>query len=281
MRHQLDEDFDSLRSLLFAPDAQPTDSNVAVLGSSGNQPDIPSVDMDEQMDYDRQVRELAFDQRAQPKDRTKTEDELALEEKEALEKAERQRRRRMLGDDGEDSDNGGKNHGKRKRERGGDDLEDDFLGDELLGGIGSGLGEVGINDQAVAEGDSEEEDEGVDEDGNVDVADDEDENSEAEEGNESNFGSEAGSVSGGNFREITTSQKSAKLKPPGGFRHELPFTFPCPESHEEFLEIIGETDDMDVPIVIQRIRTLHHPSLSPENKVKLQVTSSFDICELS
>lgn len=277
MRHQLDEDFDSLRSLLFAPDAQTTDSNVAALGSSGNQPDIPSVDIDEQMDYDRQVRELAFDQRAQPKDRTKTEDELALEEKEALEKAERQRRRRMLGDDGEDSDDGGKNHGKRKRERGGDDLEDDFLGDELWGGIGSGLGEVGINDQAVAEGDSEEEDEdeGVDEDEDEDEeTDDEDENSEAEEGNESNFGSEASSVSGGDFDEITTSQKSAKLKPPGGFRHELPFTFPCPESHEEFLEIIGEIDDTDVPIVVQRIRTLHHPSLSPENKAKLQNLTS-------
>ncbi|KAG1759400.1 nucleolar protein 14 [Suillus occidentalis] len=277
MRHQLDDDFDSLRSLLFAPDAQPTDSNVAALGGSGNQPDIPSVDIDEQMDYDRQVRELAFDQRAQPKDRTKTEEELALEEKEALEKAERQRRRRMLGDDGEDSDDGGKNHGKRKRERGGDDLEDDFLGDELWGGIGSGLGEVGINDQAVAEGDSEEEDEdeGVDEDVDEDEeTDNEDENSEAEEGNESNFDSEAGSVSGGDFHEITTSQKSAKLKPPGSSQHELPFTFPCPKSHEEFLEIIGQTDDTDVPIVVQRIRTLHHPSLSPENKVKLQNLAS-------
>lgn len=273
MRHQLDEDFDSLRSLLFAPDAQTTENNVAALGSSGNQPDIPSVDIDEQMDYDRQVRELAFDQRAQPKDRTKTEDELALEEKEALEKAERQRRRRMLGDDGEDSDDGGKNHGKRKRERGGDDLEDDFLGDELWGGIGSGLGEVGINDQAVAEGDSEEEDEdeGVDED---EETDDEDENSEPEEGSEPSFDSEAGSLSGGDFDEITSSQKSAKFKPPGGFRHELPFTFPCPESHEEFLEIIGEIDDTDVPIVVQRIRTLHHPSLSPENKVKLQNLTS-------
>jgi nucleolar protein 14 len=276
MRHQLDEDFDSLRSLLFAPDAQTTDSNVAPLGSSGNQPDIPSVDIDEQMDYDRQVRELASDQRAQPKDRTKTEDELALEEKEALEKAERQRRRRMLGDDEEDSDDGGKNHGKRKRERGGDDLEDDFLGDELWGGIGSGLGEVGINDQAVAEGNSEEEDEdeGADED---EETDNDDESSESEVGSESSFGSEAGSASGGELGELTTSQKSAKFKPPGVSRHELPFTFPCPESHEEFLEIIGEIDDTDVPIVVQRIRTLHHPSLSPENKVKLQVTPSFDL----
>ncbi|KAG1883030.1 nucleolar protein 14 [Suillus subluteus] len=285
IRHQLDEDFDSLRSLLFAPDAQITDSNVASLGGSGNQPDISAVDIDEQMDYDRQVRELAFDQRAKPKDRTKTEDELALEEKEALEKAERQRRRRMLGEDGEHSDDDGKNHGKRKRERGGDDLEDDFVGDGSWGGIGLGLGEVGINDQAVAEDNSEEEDvdegvgedeeddsedEGVDEDEETDG---EDENSEVEVGSEPSLGSEAGSAPGGEFDDITTSQKSAKLKPPG-VRHELPFTFPCPESHEEFLEIIGEIDDTDLPVVVQRIRTLHHPSLSPENKVKLQNLTS-------
>ncbi|KAG1835751.1 Nop14-like protein [Suillus variegatus] len=247
MRHQLDEDFDSFRSLLFAPNAQITDSNVA------SQPGIPSVDMD----YDRQIRELAFDQRAKAKDRTKTEDELALEQKEALEGAERRRMRRMLGEDGE----------------GGDNLEDDFSGDGSFATIGSGL--VRGIDQGVAQDDSEEEEDedegvGVDEDEETDC---EDENSKVEEGSETSFGSEAGSTSGSEFDEITTNQKSAKLEPPG-VRHDLPFTFPCPESHEEFLEIIGEIDDTDVPIVVQRIRTLHHPSLSPDNKVKLQNLTS-------
>ncbi|KAG1752449.1 nucleolar protein 14 [Suillus paluster] len=263
MRYQLDQDFDSLRSLLFAPDAQPTDNNVV-----SHQLSKSSVDIDEQLDYDRQVRELAFDQRAKPKDRTKTEEELALEEKEALEKAEKQRRRRMLGDDGEDSDEGGKSHGKRKRERGGDDLEDDFAVDESWGGIGSGLGEVDINDQAIDQ--SEDDDGGADDNGDTG---DEDEDSDAEEGSETNFGSQTSSASGGEIDEITTSQRSEKLKPPG-VRKELPFTFPCPESHEEFLKIIGEIDDTDVPTVVQRIRTLHHPSLSPENKVKLQNLTS-------
>ncbi|KAG1904084.1 Nop14-like protein [Suillus fuscotomentosus] len=247
MRHQLDEDFDSFRGLLFAPNAQIADSNVA------SQPGIPSVDMD----YDRQIRELAFDQRAIAKDRTKTEDELALEQKEALEGAERQRMRRMLGEEGE----------------GGDNLEDDFPGDGSFTTIGSGL--VRGIDQGVAQDDSEEEEDedegvGVDEDEETDC---EDENSKAEEGSETSFGSEAGSTSGSEFDEITTNQKLAKLEPPG-VRHDLPFTFPCPESHEEFLEIIGEIDDTDVPIVVQRIRTLHHPSLSPDNKVKLQNLTS-------
>ncbi|KAG1796802.1 Nop14-like protein [Suillus plorans] len=249
MRHQLDEDFDSFRGLLFAPNAQITDSNVA------SQPGIPSADMD----YDRQIRELAFDRRAKAKDRTKTEDELALEQKEALEGAERQRMQRMLGEDGE----------------GGANLEDDFSGDGSFATIGSGL--VRGIDQGVAQDDSEEEEDedegvGVDEDEDEET-DGEDENSEAEEGSETSFGSEAGSTSGSEFDKITTNQKSAKVEPPG-VRHDLPFTFPCPESHEEFLEIIGEIDDTDVPIVVQRIRTLHHPSLSPDNKVKLQNLTS-------
>jgi nucleolar protein 14 len=49
------------------------------------------------------VRELVFDQRSKPKDRTKTEEELALEAKIALEKAERQRIRRMNGEDDDES----------------------------------------------------------------------------------------------------------------------------------------------------------------------------------
>lgn len=272
MRYQLDQDFDSLRNLLFAPDAQPTDSLMVSLGGSSNLPPKSPVDVNEEMDYDRQVRELAFDQRAKPKDRTKTEEELALEEKEALEKSERQRRRRMLGDDGEDNDEDedAKSHGKRKRERGGDDIEDDFAQEESWGGLGAGLGGADINDEASEEGDHDESADDHDE------TSDEDDDSEAEEKNGESSGSDASSDSRGEFDEITTSQKSAKLKPLGT-REELPFTFPCPESHEEFLEIVADVPDTDVPTVVQRIRTLYHPSLVPENKLKLQVAFSFGL----
>jgi nucleolar protein 14 len=54
--------------------------------------------------------------------------------------------------------------------------------------------------------------------------------------------------------------------------NELPYTFPCPSSHEEFLDIIGGLADQDSLTVIERIRTLHHPSLSAENPSKLQVS---------
>ena len=49
--------------------------------------------------------------------------------------------------------------------------------------------------------------------------------------------------------------------------------FPCPGSHEEFLQIIEDLDDEDVPTVVHRIRTLYHTSLGADNKFKLQVCS--------
>ncbi|XP_064381967.1 nucleolar protein 14-like [Halichondria panicea] len=48
-------------------------------------------------DYDKTVRELAYEKRGQPTDRMKTEEEIAKEEKEKLEKREADRVRRMKG----------------------------------------------------------------------------------------------------------------------------------------------------------------------------------------
>lgn len=210
------------------------------------------------VDYDKQVRELAFDQRAKPKDRTKTEEELALEQKEALEKAERQRRKRMVGDDSDGSgDEAGKGR-KRKRVRGGDDLEDDFVEDGF-GGIGAGLGNHGdsVPDDDIGEEGSTSEDEGTDEDSEVD-----------------GDGSEAwddGSAEPADSEEETSTRVIRSPKT-SNVSVELPYTFPCPESHDDFLQIVEDIREEDVPTVVQRIRTLYHPSLAPDNKLKLQVS---------
>ena len=69
-----------------------------------------------------------------------------------------------------------------------------------------------------------------------------------------------------NIRQIAEGSKmKSKSK-------ELPYTYPCPESHEDFLSIIEDIDAEQVPTVVQRIRTLHHASLAVENKFKLQVS---------
>ncbi|XJO75232.1 hypothetical protein BDV3_005942 [Batrachochytrium dendrobatidis] len=74
-------------------------------------------------DYDKFVRELAYDRRAKPTDRIKNEDELAQEEKKRLEKLEQERLRRMKGDDSENDT--AKTKSGKKRAAQADDLGDD------------------------------------------------------------------------------------------------------------------------------------------------------------
>ena len=275
IRQKLDEEFSSLRNLLYAvPAATATDDGLSEQATSAQpaasdppEPSIPKMPEDElllasqDLDYDQHVRELAFDKRSKPKDRTKTEEELALEQKEVLEKAERKRQRRMQGLDETESEI------SKKRKRGGDDLEDDF-DEEAPGGLGAGLGEEAsdgeISDGAISGGEGEEGsgeetsgDEEIDEEESAKESADE---AEGEEGEQEEL-----------VATSTSKKGKAKKKQASTLNQELPYTFPCPETHDEFLEIIEEIDDKDVPTVVQRIRTLHHTSLAAQNKFKLQV----------
>jgi nucleolar protein 14 len=266
MRHELDEEFDSLRSLLYAA----TGSNTVPLGdreseSNSPPPPVPSIPVMETVDaYDQRVRELASDRRAKAKDRTKTEEELALEAKEALEEAERRRQRRMLGEDDDSGSDDGRHRprGKRHRERGGDDLEDNFQDDFAeWNGIGPGLGMESGTEQPEASEAS-----GSASEGETDSEESESEGSEAEDGDEGEEEEEADS-SPGSEEDDAVDDDEAMTAP----TQELPFIFPCPTSHEEFLDILEDVSDADVPTVIHRIRALYHPSLGVDNKAKLQV----------
>ncbi|KAG6849311.1 hypothetical protein H0H93_009501 [Arthromyces matolae] len=260
IRHELDQDFDALRSLLYAP--EPSNAQNETQNSSSSQdaassrpavltlPTVPE-------DYDQHVRELAFDKRAKPKDRTKTEEEIAVEEKEALEKAERRRQKRMLGLEESDSENEGPSRAKRKR--GGDDLEDDFMDDEQWDVLGAGLTEK-VED--AVDGNSESED-------GSDVEDEEGSNEEDEEDEDGVGDSSESEAEEGEHEALTSATKSTRSSTKGKAK-ELPYTFPCPSTHEEFLDIVEDVQDQDIPTVIKRIRALYHTSLHPDNKFKLQ-----------
>lgn len=254
LRRKLDQDLDSLRSLLYTvgPDISAVEAKLSAAVEAPNSED---------QEYDKAVRELAFEQRAKPKDRTKTEEELALEEKQALERAERKRQRRM---GGEDSDSEGET-GRRKRLKriGGDDLDDDFYGED---GFGPGLQKADESDEDGEEGEGE----GEGEDWGEEL-DDEDDGDDAESEPEG-----LGSAEEGDDAELVPKRKGRIGGSNAG--KELPYTFPCPESHEEFLDILEDTRDEDVPTVIHRIRTLHHPSLAEDNKLKLQVMHLVHSC---
>ncbi|KIY52622.1 Nop14-like protein, partial [Fistulina hepatica ATCC 64428] len=271
VRHELDQEFDSLRDLLFAPDPSASRSGpkFSISNASESTSDaLPAPATDPSStgsnNYDQRVRELAFDQRAKPKDRTKTEEELALEEKEALEKAEHRRLRRMRGEP-DSSDSEGDGGAGKKRKRGGDDLDDDFYEIEeesaAWAGLGAGLKEAGNveSDQGGTENGSEEQDEGdSDEDGSSEGQDGvEDEDPEAD-------------ADTGPHKKVTSAPPSKTRKQACNSDKELPYTFTCPATHEEFLEILADVEDKDISLVLQRIRALHHPSLAPDNKLKLQ-----------
>ncbi|KAG0047714.1 nucleolar complex protein 14 [Gryganskiella cystojenkinii] len=281
-------------------------------------------------DYDKHIRELAFDRRAKPQDRLKTEEEIAQEEVEKLEKAEKARKRRMEGlDEEEDQEKAGGYRNKRKKAApAADDLDDDFApeDDEFGLGVGMDAGEEEFKGFKVKpgrmpskkrgtvkaakaeseseEGDEEEEDdeegEGEDEDEEDDADEDEDEDEDDEDddeegGSEDDFSDldmalERPSAAGDDDEEDDMNDMSAaksKIKAAikaakadkkakvssdaAAAASELPYTFPCPTSLGHFLSIIENIALKDVPTVVQRIRALYHPKLSPQNKEKMQV----------
>ncbi|KDN43906.1 Nop14-like protein [Tilletiaria anomala UBC 951] len=270
--------------------------------------------------YDSVLRELAFERRAKPSDRLKTDAELAAEEATRLQSSERARQRRMRGDDEDDDDAGdaegggkrkrgnGKERAKARRVPGGDDLEDDFdLGGVTAGeayGLGQGLNalrdddsdegdqymdsvsdvEVDSNElQAAAsqDGDEDEDNEGNDEEDEHNYNDLADLDGLAEPGEQ--LDSDEEKVAGAHAEALVDSRmrgkKSANAKKASNDSSSktsgstLPFTFPCPATHDEFLDILEDNKiaTKDVPTVIKRIRTLYHASLAEDNKNKLQV----------
>lgn len=279
LRHELDQEFDSIRAMLYAAPADQTPAAGTSADAPIPVPADPGPDATDK-EYDQFVRELALDRRAKPKDRTKTEEELALEEKEALEKAERKRIRRMNGEES-DSDEEGQGRRRHVRKRGGDDLDDDFAEAEEgpWDGLGGGLGDdEGLGGVAVVKMDEDEDDEDDEDDGEEEIGSDEDESegedrsvAEEFESASEEFGEEDGED--GEEEALVSSRQSQPAKRAVAPK-ELPYTFPCPETHSEFMEIVENIEDVDVPTVVKRIRTLHHPSLAADNKLKLQVRLS-------
>lgn len=282
MREELDENLDDIRALIAGGTAT-VKPEVQLPGTQRTAPAMADEINDD--GYDQFVRSLAFDARAKPKDRTKTEEEQAMEEKERLEAAEAKRLRRMRGEDSEDED--GPSNKRRKGDRApeADDLGDDFMGDvDEDGGIsllGKGITREAIEQDAGSdsesdsqEGDSDEEGSEDDEDGEIDVdgevsdsdagefagSDMEDLDSDAEEDSEEESEDE--------LPRKRKDKGKGKAKAPAV--KEIPYTFPCPATVEEFEECLEGLDNSALPIVVTRIRAIHHPSLAQGNKEKLQ-----------
>ncbi|KDN48010.1 hypothetical protein RSAG8_03026, partial [Rhizoctonia solani AG-8 WAC10335] len=284
-RHQLDQDFASIRDLLYAPappDPSSSGSNSIPLGKPRTQSAPTNETKSDQADtstteektgptaktnedYDQFVRELVFDKRSRPTDRLKTEEELAREAAEALEKAEKSRLRRMRGEESEDED---ERSGKRRRVAQADDLEDDFVGDDDVHGLGAGLEAQGNEDDETGESGEEEEEESGEEGGTGQESDDGEESEEFDPSDLSDGAGEEDGLVEGEVEDLVASHSrppKSRGKGKGAPKSTLPFTFPFPSSHGELLEILEDVREEDIPTVIHRIRVhdLNHAVGTP------------------
>lgn len=232
-------------------------------------------------EYDERLRQMAFDARSKPTDRTKTEEERLTEEAQRLKKLEEKRLARMRGEDSESNADG--NSPKLDSE-----------GDEGMGGdegdpLGLGRGIPATNQRERL--DVEDEDDFVLDDNLIASGSDVVDTFEDE--------SDGGSVaisSGDDDREFTegllSKEDAGREGLDRGTGHNtnsistesastLAFTYPCPQTHEELLGILQQVNISDLPTVIQRIRALFHPKLNSDNKSKLGVFSAILVDHLS
>lgn len=309
VRKDLDDEFDDLRGLLEMAKPtvrRPLPSQNSVFGRVEDERKDKELDElaqkasekkedeDDYQDYDKFVRELAFDQRAKPSDRTKTEEEIAVEEKEKLEKAEKARKRRMEGLESEDEDTTASNrrsekgraNKKQKRAPQADDLDDDFDDGETAQ-LGHGLTLEDImqakrddedNDEMEGDEDEEESSEEEDDDEEEEGSEEESDIADLDSADEVEFGEDDGDdmnevgVNGKIAKSSTKKSKAtASRKKNIPENYEIPYTFECPSEHVEFLEILQDVRLEDTPTVVHRICVLYHIKLAAENRQKLEV----------
>ena len=156
----------------------------------------------------------------------------------------------------------------------GDDLDGDFSGlvEEGVPDFGKGL--KGRNEDSEDEEEEEEED---DEEENND-SEDENDDGETDEGEDLESGSESKSENEDTAAKDKLSVKLVKKPPKTKSDNDdgrkksadsIPYTFPMPANYEEWVELVKDYDLDQQLVVIQRLRALYHPKLSPQNKVKL------------
>ncbi len=276
LREEVDKELSNIHDLLrgIAPKPQPAPAS-----------EIPGMNPDRaallngtdkakfDKEYDMQVKKLIQDKRAKPTERSKPEEERIAEASRKLQELEAKRLRRMQGAP-ESSDE--EDVAEKKAEN--DDLETE----EDSFGLGSGIkarqsrptmAELGIDD----EDDFLIDDDIVASESDVEPSDDESgdmsNNEEGEEDEDTEFLKGLLTEEESRRPDFLTGANAPLLEvelPLGsGVNGDLAYTFKCPESHEELLQVTKGVVLLDLPTVIQRIRALYHPKLKAENKAKL------------
>jgi nucleolar protein 14 len=275
LRAQLDKELPNIQSLLAASRAAKAQDPMAHAAT------IAGVDRDTfERNFDLEVKKLAQDKRAQPAERTKTDEEKAEEEAEKLKELEDKRQRRMRGEEVTDSEEEDQSEPEKDTSMAADGafVEEEPEDFGLGGGIktrptATSLGlddedDFFIEDGLVASGSeiedfSDEGDEDEDAESGEEGAEDDEEEEEDdfvkgllndEESKNPIFGPDA--------TIAATAKEQSDEK-------GLPFTFPCPASSAELKSLASKYSSKHLPTIVQRIRALYHPKLDHKNKERL------------
>lgn len=207
---------------------------------------------DAEKEYEANLRQMRMDARSKPSVRTKPEDERAAEEAERLQELERRRVRRMKGEMDSSEDEEADEPALAEDEEQDDaqafglaqpsttttrldmdvEGEDDFVLDDL----------VASGSELEMATDEESEEQSVSED----------------DGDDDFINGLA--LPNGTSEAITPKARASK---------DLAFTFPCPQTHAELLELLEDKQDSDLPTIVQRIRALYHKGLAEDNQDKV------------
>ncbi|KAJ5088182.1 hypothetical protein N7456_011798 [Penicillium angulare] len=223
---------------------------------------------DAEKEYDQRLKQLTFDKRSQPTDRTKTEEEKIEEEAERLKKLEEDRMKRMRGE--QVSDEEGEEEDDDKDSFFNDEEEESDIDDATAFGLPSASYEPRPNLAVEDEDDFLIDDDLVETRSNVSLSVDEDdmEESDLSDEDESEQSEQEDELING-MSLPAASAASTAVAASKSADGKLAFTYPCPDSHDEFTALIKGVPNEDVPTIVQRIRALHHPRLHPDNKAKL------------
>jgi len=231
---------------------------------------------DANREYDQRLRQMAMDKRAAPTERTKTVEEIAIDEAQRLKELEESRRRRMEGHISEydDNDDDEPEHAKSSAPAG------PFADDEQMGDDAAefGLSVAPPKEKALV---LDEEDDFILEDDLVASASDVDLTDSSGESDSGESDDEAEDKGARDQEEdefvrgiLGKSEKTGANSEPVGARSTLSYTYACPQTHAEFLDIVKSVAPGEIPTIVQRVRALYHPSLSAENKQKLAAFSA-------
>ena len=269
LRAELDEGLHDIYAFLRRGPKRDTPSKVEDSSEPHINPDRAALlngksRADADREYDARMRQMVFDARSKPTNKTKTEEEKAVEEAARLREREVQRLRRMAGDDDDEPNQEHGDHEEfdelnephilgegipvEQRENLGVEDEDDFiLDDDLIAGASS-------DSESEADDDSSQTSESP--------AQDEDED-------DLEFLADVLPEEAHNNVKSLLSHGTVDVNGASKESSILAFAYPCPQSHKEFTSITAGTSPDELPIIIQRIRLLHNPKLAASNKPKL------------